>query len=156
MKIHKSNRNWLSLLLLLIIAITASIDLIVAQNSTSYAPAENILLNCGASSRKQTALDGRSWVGDVGSSYAPGIQIPPTVPYMTARIFQIPYTYSFPVIPSRKFVRLYFYPLNYTNPNFVVSDSFFSVSIGPHTPQQLQPPFDYTGHKQGILRQHII
>ncbi|KAK1284214.1 Receptor-like protein kinase FERONIA [Acorus calamus] len=56
-----------------------------------------------------------------------------SIPYMTARIFQIPYTYSFPVIPDRKFVRLYFYPLNYTNPNFVVSDSFFSVSIGPHT-----------------------
>ncbi|KAK1283526.1 Receptor-like protein kinase FERONIA [Acorus calamus] len=57
----------------------------------------------------------------------------PTVPYMTTRIFQTQYTCSFPVTPGRKFVRLYFYPSNYANPNFVVSDSFFSVSVGPYT-----------------------
>ncbi|KAK1271759.1 putative receptor-like protein kinase [Acorus gramineus] len=98
---------------------------------------------------KSTALNGRSWVSDVGSSYAPVIQYTDsvthsnknssvsTVPYMMPRIFQTAYTYSFPIIPGRKFIRHYFYPLSYTNPNFVVSDSFFSVSVsvyvGPRT-----------------------
>ncbi|KAK1271757.1 Receptor-like protein kinase FERONIA [Acorus gramineus] len=56
---------------------------------------------------------------------------------MTARIFWTPYTYSIPVTPGRKFVRLHFYPSNFTgtyfNINFTISDSFFSVSVGPYT-----------------------
>ncbi|KAK1284127.1 Receptor-like protein kinase FERONIA [Acorus calamus] len=143
MKIHKRNQNWLSLFL--IVAITTSTDSIIAQNTTPYVPTENILLNCGAQSGKQMDQEGRSWASDVGSSYAPGIQYTvsttpsnknssvPTIPYMTTRIFQTQYTCSFPVTPGRKFVRLYFYPSNYANPNFVVSDSFFSVSVGPYT-----------------------
>ncbi|KAK1284396.1 Receptor-like protein kinase FERONIA [Acorus calamus] len=72
---------------------------------------------------KLSAPDGRIWLSDVGSNYAPGIH--------TLRIFQTQYTYSFPVTSGFKFVRLYFYPSNYTNPNFIVSDSFFSISHGP-------------------------
>ncbi|KAK1286570.1 Receptor-like protein kinase FERONIA [Acorus calamus] len=119
-----------------------SINPISAQKST-YVPSDNILVNCGSSDN--FTADGRTWVGDTNSNYAvgtdktitaiPASQDPsvPTVPYMTARIFQTQFTYSFTVSPGRKFIRLYFYPSNYTNPNFVDSDSFFSVSAGPFT-----------------------
>ncbi|KAK1272295.1 Receptor-like protein kinase FERONIA [Acorus gramineus] len=146
MKTHKRNPNWLSLLLVAVI--TAFIDPTFAQNSTAttaYVPAEMIFLNCGAPKGNQSSQDGLSWEGDIGSSYALGIQKTvsatpsdqapgvPMVPYMTARIFQTPYTYSFPVTPGRKFVRLHFYPSNFTDPKFVTPDSFFSVSVGPYT-----------------------
>ncbi|KAK1283995.1 Receptor-like protein kinase FERONIA [Acorus calamus] len=144
MNTHESNRHWFSLLLV-IVTVTTSIYPIIAQNSTTYVPAENILLNCGAPSGKLYALDGRAWGGDIRSNYAPAIKntvsaIPsnqnssiPTVPYMTARIFQTKFTYTFPVTPGRKFIRLYFYPSNYTNLNFTDSNSSFTVSVGSYT-----------------------
>ncbi|KAK1284207.1 Receptor-like protein kinase FERONIA [Acorus calamus] len=103
-----------------------------------------IFLNCGAPKGNQSQ-DGLIWEGDFGSRYALGIQKTvsatpsdqasgvPTVPYMTARIFETPYNYTFPVTPGRKFVRLHFYPSNFTDPKFVASDSFFSASVGPYT-----------------------
>ncbi|KAK1283647.1 Receptor-like protein kinase FERONIA [Acorus calamus] len=113
MKIHMRNHTFL-----LLLAITASIDPTSAQNSTPYVPAEKIFLDCGATSKgKQPSQDGLSWEADFGSGYAAGIQktvsATPSaqdlsIPYRTARIFQTPYTYSFPVTPGRKFVRLHF------------------------------------------------
>ncbi|KAK1284162.1 Receptor-like protein kinase FERONIA [Acorus calamus] len=144
MKIHMRNQTFL-LLLFLLIVITTSINRTSAQNTTAYVPAEKIFLNCGASKENQPSQDGLSWEGDVGSGYAPGIQKTvsatpsdqasgvPTVPYMTARIFQTPYTYSFPDIPGRKFVRLHFYPSDYTDPDFMASNSYFSASVGSYT-----------------------
>ncbi|KAK1271763.1 Receptor-like protein kinase FERONIA [Acorus gramineus] len=144
MNTQKSNRHWFSLLLV-IVAVTTTIDPFIAQNTTTYVPAENILLNCGAPSGKLYALDGRAWGGDIRSSYAPAIKntvsaIPsnqnssiPTVPYMTTRIFKTQFTYTFPVTPGRKFIRLYFYPSNYTNLNFTASNSSFTVSVGSYT-----------------------
>ncbi|KAK1286222.1 Receptor-like protein kinase FERONIA [Acorus calamus] len=140
MKTHTRNQR-LSLLLLVVAAMSFSINPISAQNST-YVPSD-ILVNCGSSSN-YTAINGRTWVGDTNSNYAVGANkiiaaIPssqdsvPQIPYMTARIFQTQFTYSFSVSPGRKFIRLYFYPSNYTNLNFVNSDSFFSVSVGPLT-----------------------
>ncbi|KAK1285552.1 Receptor-like protein kinase FERONIA [Acorus calamus] len=141
MKTHTRNQR-LSLLLLVVAAMSFSINPISAQKST-YVPSDNILVNCGSSNN--FTADGRTWVGDTNSNYTvgtdktitaiPASQDPSvsTVPYMTARIFQTQFTYSFTVSPGRKFIRLYFYPSNYTNPNFVDSDSFFSVSAGPFT-----------------------
>ncbi|KAK1270261.1 Receptor-like protein kinase FERONIA [Acorus gramineus] len=89
--------------------------------------------------------NGLIWEDEIGSAYAPDIQNTvsttpsiqdpsiSTVPYMTARVFVTPYTYSFLVTPGLKFVRLHFYPSNFTNTIFVASDSFFSVSVGSHT-----------------------
>ncbi|KAK1284078.1 Receptor-like protein kinase FERONIA [Acorus calamus] len=151
MKAHKRNPNWLSLLL--VAAITSFMEPTFAQTTAAaataaaaYVPTEKIFLNCGASSKgNQTSQDGLSWEADFGLGYAAGIQKTvsatpsaqdpsiPTIPYMTARIFQTPYTYSFPVTPGRKFVRLHFYPSNFTDPKFAASDSLFSVSIGPYT-----------------------
>ncbi|KAK1283833.1 Receptor-like protein kinase FERONIA [Acorus calamus] len=147
MKIHFRNQTSFSLLLL--VAITASIAPTSAQNSTAYIPAEKIFLNCGASSSNMSSPDGLSWEGDDGLSYSPSIQNTlsataivqnpsvPAIPYITARISKTPYTYSFPVTPGRKFIRLHFYPSNFTstdyNINFTISFSFFSVSVGPYT-----------------------
>ncbi|KAF7146192.1 hypothetical protein RHSIM_Rhsim04G0120900 [Rhododendron simsii] len=111
-------------------------------SAANYVPAEDILLNCGASS-PDNDTDNRQWTSDVRSNIfstvgsssvstaatqAPSV---PTVPYMTARIFQSDFTYSFPVASGRKFVRLYFYPASYSGRN--ASNAIFSVTVGPYT-----------------------
>ncbi|XP_058110716.1 receptor-like protein kinase FERONIA [Magnolia sinica] len=113
-----------------------------ATNNSTYVPPDQILLNCGASSQ-ETDTDGRNWLSDVGSKFAPSstntnpfkanYQDPsvPTVPYMTARIFTSQFTYTFPVGAGRKFIRLYFYPANYSN--FNAANAVFSVNSGPYT-----------------------
>ncbi|GAV91330.1 Pkinase_Tyr domain-containing protein/Malectin_like domain-containing protein [Cephalotus follicularis] len=47
---------------------------------------------------------------------------------MTARVFLSAFTYSFPVSPGRKFLRLYFYSNSYDNLN--ATSAVFSVSTG--------------------------
>lgn len=99
-------------------------------------PRDDILLDCGATG-KGNDTDGREWRGDAGSTYAPanlgsasaGAQDPsvPQVPYLTARVSAAPFTYSFPLGPGRKFLRLHFYPANYSNRN--AADAFFSVTV---------------------------
>ncbi|KAG1371473.1 receptor-like protein kinase FERONIA [Cocos nucifera] len=111
-----------------------------STNST-YVPRDNILLNCGASGQDKDT-DGRTWTGDAGSKYAPsingvGLTAPsqdssvPQVPYLTARFFASPYTYTFPLGAGRKFIRLYFYPSTYSG--HAASDAFFSVTAGSYT-----------------------
>ncbi|KAL8154393.1 hypothetical protein V2J09_012153 [Rumex salicifolius] len=107
-----------------------------------YQPTEVILLDCGASSDGSDS-DGRKWTTDVSSKFvlssskssvaAASSQATDVtqVPYMTARIFQSEFTYSFPVVPGRKFVRLYFYPNLYDQ--FNTSGSTFAVTAGPYT-----------------------
>ncbi|KAK8488904.1 hypothetical protein V6N12_033824 [Hibiscus sabdariffa] len=53
------------------------------------------------------------------------------VPYMTARIFHGEFTYKFSVTPGPKFLRLYFYPNEYSGLD--VTTSFFSVSANNYT-----------------------
>ncbi|VAI05965.1 unnamed protein product [Triticum turgidum subsp. durum] len=101
-----------------------------------FVPRDDILLDCGATG-KGNDTDGRQWDGDAGSKYAPpnlasataGAQDPsvPQVPYLTARVSAAPFTYSFPLGPGRKFLRLHFYPANYSNRD--AADAFFSVSV---------------------------
>ncbi|XP_052174534.1 receptor-like protein kinase FERONIA [Diospyros lotus] len=111
-------------------------------SAADYNPTDRILLNCGASPQT-TDTDGRKWTSDIGSKFASAggssststaaTQDPsvPEVPYMTARILQSEYTYSFPVASGRKFVRLYFYPASYSGRN--ASNAIFSVAAGPYT-----------------------
>ncbi|KAM7263792.1 hypothetical protein ACFE04_001475 [Oxalis oulophora] len=108
-----------------------------------YIPAEDILLNCGEKSATLDS-DNRKWTPDIGSKFLlnseqtsttsqAASQDPsvPSVPYLSARVFQSQFTYSFPVAPGRKFVRLYFYANSYDNLN--ATDALFSVSTGSFT-----------------------
>jgi hypothetical protein len=70
---------------------------------------------------------------------------------MTARIFHSKFTYTFPVLPGPKFVRLYFYPASYSNLD--ISTSYFSLSANNYellnnfsaslTVSAIRPPVDY-------------
>ncbi|CAA7055496.1 unnamed protein product [Microthlaspi erraticum] len=108
--------------------------------TAAYDPTEVFLFNCGETSNK-TDDSNRNWTVDqrelppsnsVNASFSstasrqePGV---PQVPYMTARIFRSDFTYSFPVSPGWKFVRLYFYPTRYGS-DFDAVNSFFSVNV---------------------------
>ncbi|XP_057832792.2 receptor-like protein kinase FERONIA [Cryptomeria japonica] len=118
-----------------------------AQNNTnsSFIPKVAILMNCGSQGSKSDAM-GRSWVGDEESKYAPPTvanlvsaaassqdpSLPSPVPYMTARIFTAPATYSFVVSPGRYWLRLHFYPSDYTQ-SYPRSDAIFTVASNGYT-----------------------
>ncbi|XP_071713138.1 receptor-like protein kinase FERONIA [Rutidosis leptorrhynchoides] len=104
---------------------------------------DHLLLNCSSSTRSNSESN-QTWDGDENSKFLPSdinkktsfssdasssIQYPlvPTVPYLTARIFNATsFTYTFPVFRGPKFIRLYFYPATYSV--FKPNQSFFSVS----------------------------
>ncbi|MBA0724805.1 hypothetical protein Golax_021465 [Gossypium laxum] len=110
--------------------------------AADYVPTEKILLNCGEKS-ELTDNDNRKWTPDFGSKFLVGTgnsvisraatQDPavPEVPYLTARVFRSNFTYSFPVVAGRKFVRLYFYANSYDDRNS--SNALFSVTSGSYT-----------------------
>ncbi|KAK3032550.1 hypothetical protein RJ639_036789 [Escallonia herrerae] len=111
-----------------------------AATQPPYTPTDHFLLNCGSTTNSTS--DGRNWDGDTYSKFSPSNTTSTTttstlsgqnpsgagVPFTTARIFHSPFTYTFPVTPGPKFLRLYFYP---ATPNF--STSFFSVTAGQHS-----------------------
>ncbi|XP_062152475.1 receptor-like protein kinase FERONIA [Alnus glutinosa] len=114
----------------------------VTGTQPPYAAIDYLLLDCGSSS-KSTSLDGRNWDGDFYSEFSPpnmqttSIASTPSqhdgpsvtqVPYMTARIFHHKFTYSFPVSPGLKFVRLYFFPATYSGLDKSKSFSFVTAN----------------------------
>jgi serine/threonine protein kinase len=114
----------------------------VTETQPPYAAIDYLLLDCGSSS-KSTSLDGRNWDGDFNSKFSPpniqttSIASTPSqhddpsvtqVPYMTARIFNHKFTYSFPVSPGLKFVRLYFFPATYSGLDKSKSFSFVTAN----------------------------
>ncbi|KAL5549520.1 hypothetical protein UlMin_004751 [Ulmus minor] len=113
-----------------------------------YRADDNIVLDCGSSENK-TAADGRIWGGDINNKIFPldhgqnkaSIISEPTepsyaqvdpVPYGTARLSRSEFTYTIPVTPGPKFIRLYFYATNYQQ-DFDRSKAFFSVKTGQYT-----------------------
>ncbi|KAK4582155.1 hypothetical protein RGQ29_025356 [Quercus rubra] len=134
---HKFGRMAIPMPIILYLAFTIHVTL-----ANNYEPTEKILLNCGGASNGSDA-DGRKWTTDVGSKYLSttgksttsqaATQEPsvPQVPCMTARVFHTNFTYKIPVVPGRKFVRLYFYPVSYAGLN--VFDGIFSVTVGSYT-----------------------
>ncbi|XP_047310724.1 receptor-like protein kinase FERONIA [Impatiens glandulifera] len=115
---------------------------------TPFYPLENIAINCGFLGNT-TGIDGRHWIGDIGSMYfvsggsnSKSItssatvleQSSPshaTIPYTYARISQTQFTYVFPISPGLKFVRLHFNPSSYRS--FHRSKAFFTVKANRYT-----------------------
>ena len=116
-----------------------AIELVVAED---FQPTDKILLNCGGPP-SSTDTDGREWTTDNGSKFGSSTaksatspaatQDPavPQVPYMTARVFHAPYTYTFPVASGWKFLRLHFYSASYSSLN--ASDALFAVAANSYT-----------------------
>ncbi|XP_038879285.1 receptor-like protein kinase FERONIA [Benincasa hispida] len=112
-----------------------------------YKPTCNILLNCGSSENLSPFGDNRTWFGDVQSKFFPSdynhnrrifISRAETqsssvsdVPYLTARLSRSEFTYSFPLSPGPKFVRLYFYSAFYSG--FDRFKAVFSVKTSLYT-----------------------
>uniref|UniRef100_A0A7N2MQT7 Protein kinase domain-containing protein n=2 Tax=Quercus lobata TaxID=97700 RepID=A0A7N2MQT7_QUELO len=101
----------------------------------------------GKHNKTATALDGRTWIGDVNSKFflqeqsqnqvsqaTTSVEQSPSasqLPYTTARLSFSPFTYIFPLTTGQKFVRLHFYPASYGN--FDRSKALFSIKAGPFT-----------------------
>nr|XP_043614431.1 receptor-like protein kinase FERONIA [Erigeron canadensis] len=118
-----------------------SLLLLIFTTAQPYKATEHFLLDCGSSSFSISNSNQR-WEGDESSKFVPSdftttsfslkasSQDPSDVdaiPYSTARIFNTSsFTYTFPVSPGPKFLRLHFYPTNYSNLD--TKTSFFSVS----------------------------
>ncbi|KAL0725155.1 hypothetical protein Bca4012_039754 [Brassica carinata] len=111
--------------------------------TAAYVPVDLFLFNCGANS--DVIDSGRNWTAenrktlpsnsaDASLSSDASFQESgvPRVPYKTARIFRSDFTYSFPVSPGWKFIRLYFYPTRYGS-GFDAVSSFFSVNVNGFT-----------------------
>ncbi|XP_049383044.1 receptor-like protein kinase FERONIA [Solanum stenotomum] len=118
-----------------------------------YNATDNLLLNCGRvlEGTKLAApiedINGRQWYTDAHyPNFLPynfsGISTTTTaseqdlsvnrVPYMTGtRIMLSQFTYTFRVSPGAKFLRLYFYPADYSG--YDKSESFFSVTANHFT-----------------------
>ncbi|KAL8475882.1 hypothetical protein ACS0TY_028513 [Phlomoides rotata] len=99
---------------------------------TAYNPTDVTLLNCGESSALNDTSN-RAWIEDSVPGYrASAFQSRMNtsvfrVPYERARVSNSSFTYTFfPVHTGPKFIRLYFYPCNYSD--FNTSQSFFSVT----------------------------
>ncbi|XP_037497114.1 receptor-like protein kinase FERONIA [Jatropha curcas] len=104
----------------------------------------NITIDCGSTSAT-TAEGDRIWTVDTDSKFSlldptnasitsPASKHPTSgdqVPYITARLSQSDFTYTLPVTPGPKFIRLYFYPASYVS--FSSSTAFFSVKAGGFT-----------------------
>ncbi|XP_038898266.1 receptor-like protein kinase FERONIA [Benincasa hispida] len=113
----------------------------------SYQPIDNIALDCGSNDNSSNYRENSIWVGDIDSKFF--LSDPqqtdtsvtleadmqstsaPAVPYTTARLSRSQFTYSFPVSPGQKFLRLYFYSAHYQN--FNRSNAVFSVRAGLFT-----------------------
>ncbi|KAF8399626.1 hypothetical protein HHK36_015495 [Tetracentron sinense] len=116
----------------------------VGDSPPAYVPSDNILINCG-SSGYSTGAQGRNWTGDVSSQFTPSGQFNRSetsiasaqgsvdkVPYLTARIFHSPFTYTIPVTQGPKFIRLHFHPTSDQASDLDLSKAFLSVTVGPY------------------------
>ncbi|KAM5551869.1 receptor-like protein kinase FERONIA [Rosa sericea] len=116
--------------------------LFVAGQSPPYTPVDNITLACG-NSGQPSSNDLRKWSGDIDSKFTPtgnalqSIDAPRSdtasqVPYTKARLSRSKFTYTIPLSPGQKFIRLHFNPDTY-NPDFQRSNSLFSVTAAGFT-----------------------
>ncbi|KAH7314980.1 hypothetical protein KP509_21G029600 [Ceratopteris richardii] len=115
------------LTLLLVLALASKTPY---TEGASFALIDKYLIDCGSISDHSEDSDGRVWVGDGSASgliYLAGnsasveastdIQnpnLPDRVPFLSARIFETPFSYTFNVTPGRHWLRLYFYPFAFS------------------------------------------
>ncbi|KAF5479173.1 hypothetical protein F2P56_000021 [Juglans regia] len=117
----------------------------IANPTPRYIAVDNIAIDCGTSGNS-TNMDGRMWIGDVGSKFSPVEEngknstnyksksndpAVDSVPYMTARQSYLQFTYVLPVTPGPKFVRLYFYPRDYSSLDG--HNDCFTIKAGSYT-----------------------
>ncbi|XP_022775753.1 receptor-like protein kinase FERONIA [Durio zibethinus] len=114
----------------------------MCTNDCSSSSLDQVILDCG--SARNSSFNGKTWVGDVNlfPDYYEGTMIgrvisnttgqAPESPYSTARFGRSSFTYSFPMSPGLKFIRLHFYPTSYTVID-QISKANFSVTSGNYT-----------------------
>lgn len=119
-----------------------SVVILVTSATAAAKPNPNYLLSCGES-KKESDADGRMWVPDARflSSTKNSVSLQAqsqdpllhsTVPYMSARVFTAESTYRFSVPKKSRFwVRLHFYPANYSS--LASTDSFMDVTVNGFT-----------------------
>ncbi|CAL2249879.1 unnamed protein product [Prunus armeniaca] len=117
----------------------------------AYIPVDDITVQCGYSGQLVNRDDGRTWTGDINSTFSPFEvhqsssytslirEAPPSssfasgaVPYNRSRLSRSEFTYTFPLTTGQKFIRLYFYPVSY-GADFDSSNALFSVKAGGFT-----------------------
>ncbi|XP_047162703.1 receptor-like protein kinase FERONIA [Vigna umbellata] len=110
----------------------------ISMADVIYRPTDLFSISCGSSTNFSTP-DTRNWTSDnhflspTNLSVAAPSLTPSTIqgPYTHARLSHSPFTYSFPLTPGPKFIRLFFYSTSYQN--FPRSLASFSVQAGPYT-----------------------
>ncbi|KAM7478395.1 hypothetical protein LguiA_026608 [Lonicera macranthoides] len=157
-------------MLTLILFFSSFLHLFTTTITADNGPPDYYLLNCGTD-YYTTSLDNRSWEGDSGLKFSLGntesvvtsskasgqTNSVPQVPYMTALIFQnSTYTYSFPLSPGPKFLRLYFYPATYSG--LEKSTSLFDVTANNYTLlENFNPFFTVSSLKQdSIIKEFVL
>ncbi|KAJ0255106.1 Serine-threonine/tyrosine-protein kinase [Hirschfeldia incana] len=133
----------ISLAFLVVLSILFSSAVQGQEATAPYVPVDLFLFNCGANS--DVTDSARNWTSEnrktlpsnsAAASFTSDSSFQdsgvPQVPYTTARIFRSDFTYTFPVSPGWKFIRLYFYPTRYGS-GFDAATSFFSVNVNGFT-----------------------
>ncbi|WMV17312.1 hypothetical protein MTR67_010697 [Solanum verrucosum] len=128
---------------------------------------DSFLLSCGAPSGTTYESDGRQWYTDtdypnllpsnfltISSTATVSDTSVTRVPYMNARIFQSPFTYTLLVSPGTKFLRLHFYPSSYLD--ITKSESFFSVTANHIILLSNFSAFDATTNSSKAFRKEFV
>ncbi|CAF2046848.1 putative receptor-like protein kinase At5g39000 [Brassica napus] len=152
----------------LILSILLSVAVVGEGATAAYDPTDLFLFNCGATS-DNTDNTGRKWTAEnrqtlssnaVNASFSSDASFQesgvPQVPYMKARIFRSDFTYSFPVSPGWKYLRLYFYPTRYES-GFDAVASFFSVTVNGFTLlKNFSASLTVTASKHVLIKEFIV
>ncbi|XVF43267.1 hypothetical protein PTKIN_Ptkin02bG0026500 [Pterospermum kingtungense] len=142
--IKPNTSPWQSLVSLLHLSLLlSSWNSCLCSNNTSSSYWDKVILDCGYAGN--SSFNGKTWVGDetlfptdnykgttIGCVIPNATGEAPENPYSTARFFASSFTYSFPMSPGLKFIRLHFYPVSYTVKNRI-SKAKFSVTSDNYT-----------------------